>query len=242
MTVKIQKIDPEPVDYLLWQSMLADAQVTGRPLVERPWHYRNIETGQKYYNLYGCVGWPTNITNKAKSTNRPGYLAVVGVIKSKRPAENALFQLLDEVESSSVQHLISEMLRLRHEWGFGLHPSVLDAWYGDQERFITPLALRNEQLIKAGGERQGLLINTPRDFYDPKVFDVYLRHLTDALAKASQRLYYGENEILRNRAAEFLDDKDPVILGMGGLIYTLVNETPWLEATRPGIFNVEEGT
>ena len=239
MTVKIQKIDPEPIDYLQWQSMLDDAHVTGRPFVERPWHYRNIETGQKYYNLYGCVGWPTVVTNKAKSANRPGYLAIVGVIKSKRPAENAFFQLLDEVESSSVQHLISEMLRLRHEWGFGLHPSVLDAWYGDQERFITPLALRNEQLIKSGGERQGLLINTPRDFYDPTAFDVYLRHLTDALAKGSQRLYYGDNEILRNRAGEYSDNKDPVILGMGGLIYTLISDMPWLEATRPGIFNVE---
>lgn len=235
----IERIDPEETHYLQWQSMIDDAHVTGVPLVERPWHYRHKDTGQAFYSLYSCVGWPTVIkTERDKATARPGYLAVVGVLKGKRPPEDAYFQILEEAEAHSVQRLIGEMLRLRGKYGFGLHPDLLSSWYGDQERFIMELAARNDALTKDGKERNAIIINTPVNFYVPQAFDLYVRALTEVLSRHNQRLYYGGNDILKNRVSEYTE-KDPVIIGMGGLVYSLLIEKPWLQATKPGIFNVE---
>jgi hypothetical protein len=238
--MKIERVDPTPEDYLLRQAREDDARVTGKKLIEPVHHYRNTETGQLYYSLYGAIGWPNIISDKPKATNRPGYLAIVGIIKGKRPAESAYIQLLAESESHSIGVLLDEMIRLRAEYGFGLHSSLLSSWYGDQERFVMEIAARNDTLVKFGGDRQAILINTPLDFYDVKAFDLYVRSLTDALSSRSQRLYYGGNEILKNRVGEY-SDKDPVVVGMGGLIYSLVLQMPWMDTLQENAFNVEEG-
>lgn len=237
--MKIERVDPTTEDYLLRQAREDDARVTGKKLIEPVHHYRNTETGQLYYSLYGAIGWPNIISDKPKATNRPGYLAIVGIIKGKRPAESAYIQLLAESESHSIGVLLDEMIRLRAEYGFGLHSSLLSSWYGDQERFVMEIAARNDTLVKFGGDRQAILINTPLDFYDVKAFDLYVRSLTDALSSRSQRLYYGGNEILKNRVGEY-SDKDPVVVGMGGLIYSLVLQMPWMDTLQENAFNVEE--
>jgi len=238
--MKIERVDPTPEDYLLRQAREDDARVTGKKLVEPVHHYRNTQTGQLYYALYGCIGWPNVISDKPKAANRPGYLAIVGMIKGKRPAESAYIQLLAEAESHSIGVLLDEMVRLRVEYGFGLHPSLLNSWYGDQERFVMEIAARNDALIKSGGDRQAILIHTPLDFYDVKAFDLYVRALTEALSNRNQRLFYGGNEILKNRVGEY-SEKDPVIVGMGGLVYSLTLSMPWMDMVQENAFNVEEG-
>lgn len=237
---KIVKIMPPPENWQLYQQRIDEAIITKRPFVERPHHFQNTETGQLYYDLFGCIGWPTVITDKNKATNKPGYLAVVGVIKGKEKPEKSLFQLLAEYESHSIGALFDEIVNLRGQYGFGLHPGLLQTWIGDADRFMIELALFNEDLAKFGGSKQAILIGHPADFGDPKRFDVYIRAISAALDKDSQRLYYGHNDILKNRVREFLD-KDPVITAMGGLVHTLVLRCAWLNNTQKNAFTVEEG-
>ena len=238
--MKIKKIMPEPANWQLYQQRIDEAHITGVPFVEKAHHYQNTETGQLYYDLFGCIGWPTVITDKNKATNKPGYIAIVGVVKGKGKPEKAPFQLLAEYESHNIGALFDEMVNLRAQYGFGLHPGLLQTWIGDESRFVLELAIYNEDLMKAGGSKQAVLISPPNDFNDPKAFDVYIRAISAALDKDAQRLFYGKNDVLRNRIREFLD-KDPVITAMGGLVHSLVSRCTWLDHARKNVFVIEEG-
>ena len=84
---KVKKIVHENA-YGLMQARIDQAFLTGQPLVERTFWFQNIETGQEYYDLYGCVGWPSEVQQKksdwlGKETDRPGYVAIIGVVKLK---------------------------------------------------------------------------------------------------------------------------------------------------------------
>lgn len=237
--MKIRKI-VHPYPQEIYQARYDESIVTGKPLIERPFWYENIETGQAYYDLYGCVGWPTEFDDK--EGERPGYIAIVGIVKPKQQEnpEDALFQLLAEAESRDVSTLLNKMLELRAEYGFGLHPNLLQIWFGDPERFITTLALKNERLTAAGGDEKAILIIPPDDFYDVKVFDNYVRSLRSCLMPDNLRLYLSKSKILRNRIRKFMRD-DPAVMAVGGLVHSLLRRCEWLEQTRENVFVVEEG-
>lgn len=237
--MKIEKIT-NPFAWELSMARRDQAIVTGQPLIERPFWYKNTETGQCFWDIMGCIGWPNIITDKSQ-TKKPGYIAVIGIIKNADSPEIAPFQLLAEAESQNIQTLFKEMVKMRNDYGFGLHPNLLQAWFGntDDERFNTELALYNEGLMKNGGEKQAILIVPPDDIYDSNVFDIYIRAISQSLDKDSQRLYYGGNNILKNRQSEFLD-KDPVIMAVGGLVHSLLSRCEWLDQTRSNAFNIEE--
>lgn len=237
--MKIKKIT-HPQSYELRQARLDHAHITGQPMVERPYYYEHTETGQQYHELFGCIGWPNVITDKNKTSNKPGYIAIVGIIKNNTPPERAPFRIMEEFENHNIITLFAEMLRMRSEFGFGLVPGLLQTWFGDCDRFITELALFNEELMRKGGEQMAILISPPDDFYVPKVFDVYIRAISQSLDQGAQRLFYGGNTILKNRVREFMD-KDPVIMGMGGLIHSLLSRTMWLDQARSNCFNLQEG-
>lgn len=239
MSAKIKKIT-HPYAPELRQARIDEAIVTGQPLVERSFWYENLETGQTYYDLTGCIGWPTQIDDKKEDL--PGYIAVVGIVKSKKEEDpkDAVFQLLAETESKDVPTLLSKMLELRQEYGFGLHPNLMQAWFGDPERFVTTLALLNERLVEErGGDRQAILIIPPDDFYDTMVFDIYVRSMRSSIMPDKTRFYFGRNEILKNRLREFKRD-DPAVMAVGGLVHSLVLRCTWMDQTRENAFNVED--
>jgi hypothetical protein len=239
---KIKIILPEEVDYLRHRSMLDDARCTRAKLTTRPFHYENTQTGQQYYDIYGCVGWPTEVTDKMDM--RPGYCAIVGVVRDERPAPDAVFQLLAEAESRDIPALLKRMNELRLAFGFGLHPNLLQPFIGDpsEDRFATTIALINEKLReKHGNDKLAVLIAPPYDFYNMDIFETYSRAFYSTVAeKETLRFYYGENKILRNRKREFRRN-DPAILAIGGLVHTLVNSTPWMDQQEENMFAVQEG-
>lgn len=236
MTPKIKKITI-PYAWELLQSRKDAAKVTGKPLVERPFHYQNIETGQEYYDLYGCIGWPTEVSEK--DDGRAGYVAIVGIIKGKRAPQDAAFQLLAEAESKDIPTLLQHILDLRATWGFGLHPNLIQAWFGDPEKFITTTALLNERLIQVGGDRAAILITPPDDFYSPKAFENYVRSMHSVIVPGRVRFGFGGNEILKNRLREFKKE-DPAVMAVGGLIHSLLSRAMWMDSARENVFFIEE--
>ena len=233
---KIEKVVQENA-WELWRAQQDEAIVTGRPLVPRPFHYVNVASNQMYYDVYACIGWPTEVTDK--DDGQPGYIAVVGVVKNKRPPPESVFQLLAEIEQYDVTTLLNKFVALRKEYGFGVHPGLLQTLFGDPERFLTVLALRNEALMAGGGERAAVLVSPPDDFYSPKVFDNYVRALKSCLRPENPRLFFGKCDILRHRVREFRRD-DPVIMGIGGLCHSLLSRCQWMDQTRENMFVVEE--
>ena len=234
--MKIEKVQDEYAGEL-WQARRDEAIVTNRPLVERPFHYRNTVHPQKYYDLYACIGWPTEVTDK--DDGKPGYIAVVGIVKNNRLPQESVFQLLAEIEQRDIQSLLSKFVELRAEYGFGLHPGLLQTLFGDPDRFITFLALMNEGLTAKGGERAAILVSPPDDFYSGKVFDNYVRALKSCLRAENPRLFFGKCDILKNRVREFRRD-DPVVMGIGGLCHSLLSRCQWMDQTRENLFVVEE--
>lgn len=239
MTSKIKFIH-EPYASELFMARRDHALVTNQPMVERPYYFQNIETGQYFYDLYGCIGWPTEVTDKEEG--RPGYIAVVGIIKPGEDDKDfdvskAAFQLLGEYESNDVPELLNHCLALREEYGFGIQPNLLRIWYGDPERFLTTLALRNELLTKQSGERAAILVTPPDDFYTDKIFDNYVRAIRSAII--AKRLYFGGCDVLKGRLYEFKRD-DPAILAVGGLVHSLVCRTMWMDMIGENLFVVED--
>jgi hypothetical protein len=221
------------------------AVITGQPLIERPYWYENIENGDTFHDLYGCIAWPTEVSDK--DNGLPGYAAVVGVVRPRNlgkdvhydPAD-AKFMLLAEAEEADVPGLLLKCLDLREKYGFGLNPTLMATWLGDPERFVTTVALMNERLILKGGEQKTFLIAPPDDFYVSRIFDSYFRSLRSCMVVERTRWYFNGLDILQNRLKEFKRD-DPAVLAAGGLVHSLLNRSMWMDRSEEStIFNVEE--
>jgi len=235
--MKIKKII-HPYAWELNQARRDEAIVTNQPIVERPFWYENTETGQCYYDLYGCIGWPTDVSG---GRVMPGYVAVVGVVKPKedgKTLQDVVFQLLAEGESRSVPAMLEMIVRLRQEYGFGLHPELLQGWYGDPDRFIMPVALKNERLTQQGKERAEILIIPSTDYCNPDAFKDYMHALQGVLV--DKRLFFGNCKILRKHLHAF-ERGNPAVMAVGGLVYTLLGHCMWADPSQDAAFVVEEG-
>jgi hypothetical protein len=226
----------------IMQSWLDEAAITGKSYVKKPFWYMNEETRQTYYDIFGCIGWPTEFSDKREAA--AGYIAVVGVVRPRdgdADPQDAKFQLLAEMEHLDVPTLLTGILTMREEYGFGLHPELLHSFFGDPERYVTVLALRNERLMMLPyGEKNTILVSPPDDFYTDKVFDTYVRALRSVLVPGNIRLFFGkENEILKTRIREFKQG-DPAVMAVGGLVHTLLSQCMWMDHTRENAFVVED--
>jgi len=240
--MSIIKLIEHPHALDLFRSRSDYAKVRGIPLVERPYWFENTKTGQKYYDLYACIGWPSEITDS--SYGLPGYAAIVGVVRptdgldTNNPS-GANFQLLAEAESKDVSTLLGKCLNLREQYGFGVQKNLLTVWLGDPDRFLTTLALLNEVLIE-DGEVNAILVAPPDDFYTPKIFDNYVRALQSIVLPESKRFYFGHNDILRNKLNKEFCRDDPCVLAIGGLIHSMLCRTTWMDNVQESVFTVEE--
>lgn len=230
-----------PHAWELYQSRRDEAIVTGQQLTENPWWFRNIESNQLYHNLYGCIGWPSEVSDKDEGMS--GYIAIVGIVRPNESLEhynplNANFQLLAEGQSKDVGTLLTMAVGMREKYGFGIQPELLHTWYGDPDRFLTTLALRNEHLIRQGGDRNAVLVTPPVDMYETAVFDNYIRSLKSCLMPSNLRFYFGNCDILKNQLREFRRDS-PAVMAAGGLVHSLLTTCTWMSQVGDNIFTVE---
>jgi len=236
---KIKKIQ-HPHAWELLQARIDEAIVTGQPMIERPFWFESTVTGQCYYDVYGAVGYPTEVSDKDEGM--PGYLAVVGIVKPKtegKKIQDAVFQLLAERESRDVETLLDHMIELREEYGFGIHPGLMQSWIGDYERYVLTIALRNERLMAAGGEKMAILITPPNEIGKAYAFDEYHRALASALRPEKQRFFFGGNDLLKNKLMEFKRN-NPAVFAIGGLVHSLVSRCMWADTQGDQhVFNIE---
>jgi hypothetical protein len=238
--------DEYPLETL--QARIDQSIVTGKPMIEKPYHFRNIATGQAYYGIYGCVGWPSpQASEQAGKDSRPGYLGVIGVVKLKSDTikvEDTVFQLLDEAQEQDVLCLMRRWLEMRARWGHLVIPEMLSSLYGNPDRFVMTMAMLNDRL----GERDSVSIAAPYDFYDTLMFDTYLRSLRSVFTPQAMyaplsssrealmpRFFHGGHEVLKTRLREFGQD-DPVIVAVGGLVHSLLIQTMWMEQRSENAF------
>ncbi len=236
---KIKKV-VHPHAYEIMQARIDQAHITGQPIVENPYWYENLENGQLYYDLFGCVAWPTEVSERGKTM--PGYVGIIGVVKSKLEEKSILdapFQLLVEGEARDVPSLLEMIIAMRREYGFGLHPELLQGWYGDPERFVNIVALKNERLVAKGNDKAAIVIIPPNDFYNPKSFDTYMHSLRSVLVPNNKRLFFGGCNILRQHLRAFERD-NPDVFAVGGLVHTLLGHCAWAGSNRNTVFVVED--
>ena len=235
---------PEPA--AIYQARLDHAKITKQEHVERPWWFENTENGYLYHDLFGCLAWPSEVSDRDRGM--PGYVAIIGVVRPKDLGKDvhyaprdAEFHVLCEAQSLDVPTLLNECLEMRQKYGYGIQPSLLDVFYGDPERYYQTVALFNERL----GDRKELLFTPPDDFYTPKIFDNYVRSLGSTLIKRAngrKRLFFKKKgtDIIKTRINEFKRD-DPAVLAVGGLVHSLLNRCMWMgQVDSETVFNVED--
>jgi len=229
------KLITHPHAWELTQARQDEAIVTGQPMVERPFWYEDTATGAAYRDIYGCIGWPTEVSDK--DMGMAGYLGVVVVVIGDEKPEDSKFRLLAEYESYDIPTLLDQIVIFRQEFGFGLYPGLMQGWFGDPERFIMALALLNERLT-VDDAGQAILVVPPDDYGNIHAFDTYVRSLRSVIVTGRKRFYFGDCEILKNKLQEFKRDC-PAVHAVGGLVHSLLSRCNWMEQARENIFNVE---
>jgi len=232
MTCIIRQIT-HPQAYELRQARMDHAHITGKPMTERPFYYQNTENGDFYHDIYGCIGYPTEVTEK--DIGRPGYVAIVAVLKNTKPVEQSGFLLMEEAESKDIFTLFTHMIEMREKYGYGLHPTLLTSWWGDSDRFITTLARFNETI-----KDKEIMIAPPVDFQDPMAFDNYNHSMRSVITPGRVRFGFGNNKILMNKLQEVYKRDDPAVLAVGGLIHTLLLSCEWMDQHQSNAFVIEE--
>jgi hypothetical protein len=228
----IKKIT-HPYAYELRQARLDAAIITKKPMIERPFYYENIENNEQYYDIYGCIGWPTAVSEKDEG--RPGYLAIVAVIKDAQPIEEPIFRLLAEAESKNIPTLLNHTISMREKYGYGLQLTLFTSWWGDPDRFVTTIARFNEKY-----KGKELAISPTIDLYESTCFDDYARSMQSLISKDIEvkRFKFSGLEILKSRLREFKRD-EPAIMAVGGLVHTLLLSCEWMDQHSSNCFVVD---
>ena len=216
------------------------AHITKTPIVEKPYWFQDMETGNEYYGIYGCIGWPQKF--QGRGDELPGYGCVLGVRKIEgQDPENAQFDILDDCRQppGNEDLLIQDCILMRNRWGFGVHNDLMPVCYGDYRPFELLVADFNTKLTDKTGEEHAFIVSPPDDFDQQTVFHIYVSRLGSVLAARQKRLYLGNHQTTKNRLQGF-KNLDPVIMGLGGLIHTLLLRQPWMEQSTPSVWQMPD--
>jgi hypothetical protein len=208
---KIRTKKPPNLDHI--------AMITGSRWVAKPPFYRNIETGEDYFDIAGAVAWP--------GENLAGFAVIVAAV-NMREKEPALM-VLAEIEEKSIEDLISACVEIRERYGY---PELLDMWYGDYLRFSSLIGDINTRFEKQSGKGKGFYITQPDDFEVPNNFEIYLHRIRSCLKapdSGGKQLILGNCNRLRNYLQNLPPDavkngsieEYPAVASLGFAVHTL---------------------
>ena len=226
------KNEPSIIQVIKGQDPAVNAHLDSLNMEEAPYQeapcYRNVETGETYLYLAGGIAWPWK--------DVPGFVVVVAV--SKMPGEDVdapLFICLEELEDYRIEGLLDGCRRLRDRYGFRQSGNLFRTWHGDQTCFATLVNQFNLMLMEE--KVQGVYLSDPIDFRQPSHFEPYKRRVQSLLTRTgagNKSLILGRCSALRNYLQSLPPDADncPAVTALGGVIYSLMVSTPWVQRTQ----------
>jgi len=216
---KIRGKKPPNVDHI--------AMITGSRWVPKPAFYRNIETGEDYFDIAGAVAWP--------GKDVAGFAVIVATVKTdeKEPS----LKVLTEIEEKSIEDLVSACVEIREKYGY---PELLSLWYGDYLRFCSLIGDINVQVEKQHGQSNGFYITQPCDFETPNNFEIYLHRIRACLKahdSGKKQLVLDKANRLRNHLQNLPPDaitngsveEYPAVASLGFAAHTLMAQRSWLK-------------
>jgi hypothetical protein len=216
---KIRTKKPPNVDHI--------AMITGSRWVSKPAFYRNIKTGEDYFDIAGAVAWPGNEV--------AGFAVIVAVVKTDE--KEPCLKVLTEIEEKSIEDLVSACIEIRGRYGY---PELLSLWYGDYLRFSSLIGDINVQIEKQHGQGNGFYITQPDDFEASNNFEIYLHRIRACLKahdSGKKQLILGNCNGLRNHLQNLPPDaitngsvEDyPAVASLGFALHTLMAQRPWVK-------------
>jgi hypothetical protein len=215
---KIRTKKPPNVDHI--------AMITGIRWVAKPPFYRNIETGEDYFDIAGAFAWPGD--------NLAGFAVIVAAVK--RDEKEPVLKVLAEIEEKSIEDLVSACVEIRGRYGY---PELLDLWYGDYLRFSSLITDINVEIEKQHGKDNGFYITQPDEFEAPNNFEIYLHRIRSCLKapdSGEKQLILGNGNRLRNHLQNLPPDaitngsveQYPAVASLGFAVHTLMAQRPWI--------------
>ena len=195
------------------------AEVTGEMRELAPTQLYNTESGKAYATILGGVGYPANL--------EPGCVIVVGV------TTDPVIEVLEFVEHTSIYDVFEQMVKYRRKYRHGSHHAILPHWYGDPDRFMTPVITVSTQMEARRGAGLGLYIRPPVDWADPHKLPLYMWQLRSALgngqlSREMPATLHGRIQSIQPDMIEQGKVQDyPAVGTLAGLVHSIMYEKPW---------------
>jgi hypothetical protein len=206
------------------------ARITGIQYIPKKIYYRNIETGEAYYDLCGAIAFP--------AYQAPGFAVIVAVEKNASD-DGPRFKVLDEIEDDNLEGLLQSCIQRRQRWGY---PDLLRTFYGDPERFHTFLCDFNKKFQKDHHPDKGIYLAPPSDFYLLNRSEIYLERIKSFLKPDKngwKRLILGSCNNLRTHLQNLPGDVSlgkiedfPAAAALGYAVHSTALLRPWMRFVK----------
>jgi len=203
--------------------------------------FHNLETGDKYCDIWGGIAYP--------SVSLSGCIIVIGVILQD---DQPVFKILEAVEEKEIFELFRKLIKLRVKYGFGMDARLLPWWIGEPDKFQPLVSRLTQKLEEELGEGRGIYIKPPVDFGEKYSFPLYIRQLFRSRdLKLRDPVYLELNgfqnissyaQAIQSEDAEKGNYEDfPMVGLLGGMMHTLLTQMPWMEDSQAGqAFHLED--
>ena len=206
------------------------ARITGIKYTPKKIYYRNIETGEAYYDISGAIAFP--------AYPAPGFAVIVAAVKNTSDMEPR-FKVLDEIEDDSFEGLLQSCIQRRQRWGY---PDLLRNFYGDHERFHTFLSDFNKKFKKDHHPDKGINLMPPMDFQLTNRSEIYFQRIKSFLRPDKsgwKRLILGSCNNLRTHLQNLPGDVSmgkiedfPAAAALGYAVHSIAMSRPWMRFVK----------
>ena len=195
------------------------AEVTGVMRELKPAQLYEPEIDKTYSTILGAVGYPAKL--------EPGCIIVVGV------TSDPVIEVLEYSEHTSIYDLFDRIVDCRKKYNHGEHQAILPFWYGDPDRFLTPVVDVSTKIEKKRGPGRGLYIREPVDWEDPFNLPLYMWQLRSALeqgqlSKDMPATLHGRIQAIQPDMIDKGRVTDcPSVGALAGMVHSILFERPW---------------
>lgn len=192
--------------------------------------YRFALDGREFASFVMGASYPTH--------DSKGVVIVLGVLP-----ETYTLEVVDAVRCNGIYDVLTKIVELRVQYGYGLVRGHLDYVIGEEERYQAVVAKVSEELETKLGEGRGIYMKDPAGFErgqdQARCMAMYLNHLRQALKDgwidlASNMVITEALRTINHEDAQKGRYEDYPIPGLiGGMIHTILYEDRQKEEHQP---------